>query len=96
MAFNYTVVNKKISVIMYRNLHFNRIKNAWMYKDELIFLENKAAEMVLPSIEGQANPPPKPLQVREYRDGAAIYRGAGQPSTQTTAGERVQGWCCHL
>jgi hypothetical protein len=34
-----------------------------MYKDERLFLENKAAEMVLPSIEEQANPPPKPLQV---------------------------------
>jgi hypothetical protein len=34
-----------------------------MYKDERMYLENKAAEMELPSIEEQANPPPKPLQV---------------------------------
>ncbi len=41
----------------------HRLKHAWMYKDERLFLENKAAEMELPSIEEQANPPPKPLQV---------------------------------
>ena len=34
-----------------------------MYKDERLYLENKAAEMELPSIEEQADPPPKPLQV---------------------------------
>jgi hypothetical protein len=40
-----------------------RLKHAWMYKDERMYLENKAAEMELPSIEEQADPPPKPLQV---------------------------------
>jgi hypothetical protein len=41
----------------------SRLKHAWMYKDERLYLENKAAEMLLPSIEDQADPPPKPLQV---------------------------------
>jgi hypothetical protein len=39
-----------------------------MYKDERMYLENKAAEMELPSIEEQANPPPKPLQVDPLLD----------------------------
>ena len=34
-----------------------------MYKDEKLFLENKAREMILPSIEEQAALPEKPLEV---------------------------------
>ena len=40
-----------------------RMKNSWMYKDEQFFLERKAKEMALPSIEDQANPAEKPLEV---------------------------------
>ena len=29
----------------------HRIKNSWMYKDEVVHLENKARSMELPSIE---------------------------------------------
>ena len=37
-----------------------------MYKDEKLFLENKAREMILPSIEEQAALPEKPLEVYFY------------------------------
>ena len=33
----------------------HRIKNAWMYKDEAMYLEMKAEQMALPSIEQQVN-----------------------------------------
>ena len=42
------------------------MKNAWMYKDESLYLENKAREMELPSIEEQADPPPRPLEVEGW------------------------------
>merc|ERR1719259_903959 len=38
----------------------HRIKNAWMYKDEAMYLEMKANQMALPSIEQQAALPYKP------------------------------------
>ena len=41
----------------------HRVKNSWMYKDELLFLENKAQQMELPSIEQQAELPVKPDEV---------------------------------
>jgi len=44
----------------------HRMKNAWMYKDESLYLENKAREMELPSIEQQADPPPRPLEVEGW------------------------------
>lgn len=44
----------------------HRIKNAWMYKDEKLFLENKAKEMILPSIEEQAALPEKPDQLETW------------------------------
>ena len=40
-----------------------RKKNAWMYKDERKFLEDKASQMVLPTIEQQCELPVKPLEV---------------------------------
>ena len=52
-------------ILYHRKLCF-RIKNAWMYKDEKLFLENKAREMILPSIEEQAALPEKPLEVYFY------------------------------
>ena len=33
----------------------HRLKNAWMYKDETLYLEMKANQMALPSIEQQVN-----------------------------------------
>ena len=33
----------------------HRIKNAWMYKDETLYLEMKAKQMALPSIEEQVH-----------------------------------------
>lgn len=44
----------------------HRLKNAWMYKDEKLFLENKAKEMTLPSIEEQAALPNKPLELEAW------------------------------
>merc|ERR1740123_2137372 len=32
----------------------HRVKNAWMYKDEALYLEMKAQQMALPSVEQQA------------------------------------------
>jgi len=44
----------------------HRIKNAWMYKDEAFYLENKASQMELPSIEQQCDLPIKPLEVETW------------------------------
>eukprot|EP00088_Acartia_fossae_P020282 TRINITY_DN2190_c0_g1_i2.p1 TRINITY_DN2190_c0_g1~~TRINITY_DN2190_c0_g1_i2.p1 ORF type:complete len:582 (+),score=214.57 TRINITY_DN2190_c0_g1_i2:97-1842(+) len=44
----------------------HRLKNAWMYKDEKLFLENKAKEMALPSIEDQAALPEKPGELETW------------------------------
>lgn len=58
--------NESFNEIQEEAFRRHRVKNAWMYKDERMYLENKAAEMVLPSIEEQADPPPKPLQVETW------------------------------
>jgi len=44
----------------------HRIKNSWMYKDEAFYLENKANQMELPSIEQQCEIPIKPLEVETW------------------------------
>jgi len=44
----------------------HRIKNAWMYKDEKLYLEEKANQMILPSIEEQAALPVKPDQLESW------------------------------
>jgi len=41
----------------------HRLNKAWMYKEELTFLEDKAEQMRLPSIEEQCALPIKPLEV---------------------------------
>jgi len=44
----------------------HRLKNAWMYKDEKLYLEEKAKQMILPSIEEQAALPVKPDQLEGW------------------------------
>ena len=43
-----------------------------MYKDEKLFLENKAKEMILPSIEEQAALTEKPGQVKKNNLGHCV------------------------
>lgn len=44
----------------------HRIKNSWMYKDEVVHLENKARSMELPSIEMQNDLYVRPLDVETW------------------------------
>jgi len=55
--------NESFIEIQEENDKKHRIKNAWMYKDEQLFLEMKAQQMALPSIEQQAEMPIKQLDV---------------------------------
>ena len=55
--------NESFIELQVENERKHRIKNAWMYKDEAMYLEMKANQMALPSIEQQAALPYKPDNV---------------------------------
>merc|ERR1719410_1719127 len=52
--------NESFIELQVENEKKHRIKNAWMYKDEALYLEMKAKQMALPSVEQQAALPYKP------------------------------------
>jgi len=58
--------NESFVEIQTENLKKHRIKNAWMYKDEVVHLENKALSMELPSIEAQNELYVRPLDVETW------------------------------
>ncbi|XP_023332279.1 protein DGCR14 homolog [Eurytemora carolleeae] len=58
--------NESFQVLQAESELRHRVKNSWMYKDELLFLENKAKQMELPSIEQQAELPVKPDEVETW------------------------------
>merc|ERR1719410_304629 len=63
MANNTSEDNESFIDIQTENEKKHRLKNAWMYKDETLYLEMKANQMALPSIEQQAALPYKPDNV---------------------------------
>merc|ERR1719347_140871 len=63
MANNTSEDNESFIELQVEEEKKHRIKNAWMYKDETLYLEMKANQMALPSIEQQAALPYKPDNV---------------------------------
>ena len=55
--------NESFIELQVENEKKHRAKNAWMYKDEAMYLEMKAQQMALPSMEQQAALPYKPGNV---------------------------------
>ena len=55
--------NESFIELQEENEKKHRIKNAWMYKDEALYLEMKAQQMALPSVEQQAAIPHRPDNV---------------------------------
>merc|ERR1719499_2284045 len=55
--------NESFIELQVENERKHRAKNAWMYKDEAMYLEMKAQQMALPSMEQQAALPYKPGNV---------------------------------
>jgi len=60
MANNTSEDNESFIELQVEEEKKHRIKNAWMYKDEALYLEMKAKQMALPSVEQQAALPYKP------------------------------------
>jgi len=63
MANNTSEDNESFIDIQTENEKRHRLKNGWMYKDETLYLEMKAQQMALPSIDQQAALPYKPGNV---------------------------------
>ena len=55
MANNTSEDNESFIELQVEEEKKHRIKNAWMYKDEALYLEMKAKQMALPSVEQQVN-----------------------------------------